>query len=224
MGKVTPFAPDDIYLDMQMLRKASAEINCHRVGKIVSFNKDDLTCEVELLEKMSLPNGGYLDFAPLLQLPLIIEGTDSAHLTWGNIVGSECLVHFNDRDIDNWFKTGEKYIPNSTRLHNLSDGFVTLRPYSNGKVFTYDDEAVVLENSSCKIRITENTIQITNGSLNFEISGNTLTVTGNVVVNGDITTTGTITGQTDVVAGTISGKSHTHGGVTTGSGDTGVPK
>lgn len=223
MSEITPLKPDKAYLDNQLIRKTSSGINCHRVGKIVKFNKADLTCDVKLLELMNKPLGSSGKFAIIPQLPLIIEGTDTSHLTWGNIVGSECLVHFNDRDIDNWFVTGEEYLPNTTRLHDFSDGFVTLRPYNKLKVFQYDEQAVVLENTDSKIRITENTIQITNKNLNFLIQGNTLTITGNVVVNGDITASGTITGQTDVIAGTISGKNHVHSGVQSGNSNTQKP-
>lgn len=221
---ILPGEIDDVILARLQEKSIQYDTNCHRVGKIVGFNKDELTCDVQLLELQAKPMGGTQSFAILKQLPLLIEGSDNAHLTWGNIVGSECLVHFNDRDIDNWFETGEAYEPNSTRMHNFSDGFVTLRPFSKVKVFQYDDEAVVLENQSSKIRITENTIQITNGSFNFLISGDTMTVTGNIVVNGDITATGTITGTTDVIAAGISGKSHTHGEVTSGNSSTGAPQ
>lgn len=224
MYTLTPNKPDDLMLTEQQMYSTASGINCHRVGKILRFHKEDLTCDVQLLELLPTVTGGNMRYAELLDLPLIIEGTDTSHLTWGNIVGSECLVHFNDRDIDNWFKTGEEYLPNTIRVHNFSDGFVTLRPYNKLKVFQYDDQAVVLENTDSKIRITENTIQITNKNLNFLIQGNTLTITGNVVVNGDITASGTITGQTDVIASGISGKSHTHGNVQNGSGNTGVPQ
>jgi len=221
---ILPGEIDDVILARLQEKSIQYDTNCHRVGKIVGFNKDELTCDVQLLELQAKPMGGTQSFAILKQLPLLIEGSDNAHLTWGNIVGSECLVHFNDRDIDNWFETGEAYEPNSTRMHNFSDGFVTLRPFSKVKVFQYDDEAVVLENQSSKIRITENTIQITNGNFDFMISGDTLTLTGNVVVNGDITASGTITGMTDVIATGISGNSHTHGGVANGQGNTGAPQ
>lgn len=224
MYAMTPTKPDDAYLDNQLKRNVSCEVKCHRVGKIVAFNKQELTCDVQLLELMSKVGGGYENYAIIPQLPLIIEGTDTSWLTWGNVVGSECLVHFNDRDIDNWFETGEEYLPNSTRLHDFSDGFVTLRPRNKLKVFPYDDEAVVLKNSNSLVRMTENTIQVTNGNLNLLIQNDTVTITGNVVVNGNITASGTITGQTDVIASTISGKTHTHGGVQTGSGNTGVPQ
>jgi len=50
-----------------------------------------------------------------------------------------------------------------------------------------------------------------------------ITLNGNVQHNGDWVTTGTITGQTDVVAAGISGKSHKHGGITRGTGTSDAP-
>jgi hypothetical protein len=38
----------------------------------------------------------------------------------------ECLVCFNDRDIDKWFNNGQVQQPNSARLHDLSDGMVII--------------------------------------------------------------------------------------------------
>lgn len=60
-------------------------------------------------------------------------------------------------------------------------------------------------------------------------SGKKIRLIGDVEVTGDITqtgnmhSTGTITGDTDVIAAGKSGKAHTHGGVQTGSGNTGGP-
>lgn len=216
MYSVTPTKSDNIFMNKLIVKKALSKLNSHRVGRITAFYKEDLTCDVRLLEQIPQSNGGTAEFSLLLKLPLIIEGTDNSHITFGNIVGSDCLVHFNDRDIDNWFKTGESYKPNTTRLHDLSDGFVTLRPFSKVKVFTYYENGLEIKNGSTVIRL--------NNDGTIDVTGSTITFNGNVIVNGDVTATGTITGQTDVVAGTISGKSHTHGGVTTGGGDTGAPK
>ena len=61
------------------------------------------------------------------------------------------------------------------------------------------------------------------GTLTANVTGNTtlttplLTINGNVQVNGQINSTG------DQIAGTISQKTHLHGGVTTGGSNTGVP-
>lgn len=226
-------------------------MKCHRVGKIIKFNAASLTVDVELLElRVGLKKVEAI--TTILDIPLLINGTKNKNLTFGDIVGAEVLIHFNDTDIDKWFETGEKYEPNTSRRHNISDCFAELSPRSLPNVFAYDNGAVVLNNNNTKIRMTENTsimtngtafvridednsvhisnsvasinlekgiINITNGSISMSASGSTLTINGNLIV------TGTITGQTDVLSGSsnISGKSHKHTGVTTGSGTSGTP-
>jgi hypothetical protein len=36
--------------------------------------------------------------------------------------GDTCLVLFCDRDLDNWFESGQITTLNSNRVHDLSDG------------------------------------------------------------------------------------------------------
>lgn len=47
--------------------------------------------------------------------------------------------------------------------------------------------------------------------------------TGNVAITGDASTTGTITGNTEVIGGGKSLKDHKHGGVTAGGAQSGRP-
>lgn len=58
---------------------------------------------------------------------------------------------------------------------------------------------------------------------NVAITATTIKIAGNVEVTGDLSATGTITGTTDVIGGGKHLKTHTHGGVTTGSGTSGPP-
>ena len=57
----------------------------------------------------------------------------------------------------------------------------------------------------------------------FKSTGIVITTTLGVTINGDVHVTGTLTADTDVVGGGKSLKTHKHGGVTTGSGQTGTP-
>lgn len=54
------------------------------------------------------------------------------------------------------------------------------------------------------------------------LDGNILSAEGDEYA-GDFHTTGTVTGDTDVIAGSISGRFHRHGGVAVGAGNTAVP-
>lgn len=65
--------------------------------------------------------------------------------------------------------------------------------------------------------------------VSMQLTAPTITLTGRVIINGDIehtgnqVSTGTITGRVDVIGGVISVNSHTHGGVMPGSSLTLVP-
>lgn len=186
------------------------DLNCHRVGKIVKFNPNDLTCDVELLELK--PTQSRLDKYALIQgLPLLVSGGIDTNLTFGDVTGAECLVHFNDRDIDSWFDTGESYMPNSKRMHDFSDGFVSLRPHNKNDIIDYEIDGTVLNKGQNKIKITSDSIIVSVvGGCVLTLKDNTATLVGDLIVNGNVTASGTITGQTDVIAGAISGKTHTH--------------
>jgi len=54
------------------------------------------------------------------------------------------------------------------------------------------------------------------------VNGN-VQVNGNVDVSGNVDSGGTVTASTNVIGGDVSLKTHTHGGVTTGGGSTGIP-
>lgn len=206
-------------------RNLSAQFNCHRVGKITAFDSTKLTCNVKLLDKFIF-NDTEQDFTEFHGMPLIIYATDTAGLTLGDVTGAECLVHFNDTDIDNWLQTGEAYAPNSLRQHNFNDGFVELRPYNHiaaGNA-NYDMDGTVLKNGNTKIRLLNNgTIEITNGSAVISMSEANINITGNVNITGDATVSKTLTATTDVIANNISVKSHIHSGGTI-DGKTGTPE
>lgn len=230
--KIARTEPDFLYTMQVFATSISYDLNCHRVGKIVNFYPETLTCDVELLELK--PNQGRLDKYALFQgLPVMIEGGIDTNLTFGDITGSECVIHFNDRDIDAWFDTGEAYQPNSQRLHSFSDGFVSLRPHNKNDVFQYEMDGTVLNNGATKIKLaddgsvtitnatstlsmSEDTVQITNGSCTWSMSGDTITVTGKVVINGDtmingkLNVSGEIKSDIDVKATEISLLTHTH--------------
>lgn len=58
------------------------------------------------------------------------------------------------------------------------------------------------------------------------IDGGTATITasGGITVNGDVQVNGKLTASDDVLAGSISLKGHTHGGVQSGGSSTGAPQ
>lgn len=134
-------------------------LNCHKIGRIVSFNSERLTCDVRLLESIKFGNK-ILNKCLLVDMPLLINGSGNSNLTFGDPTGEDCVVHFNDSDIGNWFETGEEYLPPSKRNHDLSDGFITLRPKSIPKTFVYDLENTILGTDKNRIKINDTDISM----------------------------------------------------------------
>lgn len=194
------------------------KLNCHRVGKITSFNSDTFLCKVKLFDKLTFM-GQEVDYTELPSLPLIVYGIPGKHLTFGNIVGAECVVHFNDTDMSRWLQTGEVYAPASARRHDFADGFVELSPRSLGNVFTYYANGLELKNGNTVIHLNDDgTIEITNGQAIINMSKSTISITGDVTVSGKVTAVG------EVTSGSILLTQHKHGGVSSGNSKTGVPE
>lgn len=61
------------------------------------------------------------------------------------------------------------------------------------------------------------------GEATINVTGDTNLTTPTLALDGDMTCTGTITAEEDVIGGGISLKTHKHGGVQTGEGMTGTP-
>lgn len=177
----------------------SSQINCHNVGRIIEFDKNTQTCTVELMQIKQF-NGKPYTPAPITQVPLIIYGGGSGHITFPDPVGTYCLLFFLDRNTDNFFLTGEQYTPNTTRMHDFSDciAITTFKTMAN-PLSGYDDLAISILNDIVISDIQYKTYLKTYGnSIQAKISAtdqyNVTTETDIVANSSSVTTTsGTIT-------------------------------
>lgn len=126
--------------------------------------------------------------------------------------------------------------PGSKRVYSLSDALYVasvLNPTPTDYVqFNSEGIRVVSPN---RVRVESPTIELIASEV-VNIQAPTINLKGDVAqtdgdvtmsqkldVTGNIHSAATITGDTDVIAGTISGKNHTHSGVTPGGGNSGPP-
>lgn len=153
-------------------RKLMIDFNCHAIGSIVSFNSEQQTAKVAINYCKTafqitpgtnvpsvLPDIKY----PQLNVPVVILSGGTASLTFPIAAGDQCLVLFNDRDTDNWFKGQTSGPVNSTRLHALADGIaiVGLRQFTK-PISTYSSTHAVLQNGSTQVGVGPSTINIAN--------------------------------------------------------------
>lgn len=107
-------------------------INCHAIGQIVEFNKNRQLARVKIMYKKRYYRRDQGDeYKPVLEpypvfinCPVIVLNGGNMSLRLPIKQGDDCLVLFNDRDIDNWLESGQESELNSSRLHDFSDAII----------------------------------------------------------------------------------------------------
>ena len=121
--------------------------------------------------------------------------------------GDECVVVFASRCIDGWWKEGGVQDQLEPRMHNLTDGFAIVGLRSLPRNFVVDTNSAQIRSDDGSTVIGLNpTTQVVTISAPGGINLNGVTIDS----SGNLHSPATITGATDVIADTKSGKTHTH--------------
>ena len=148
-------------------REIKLEINCISLGTIKTFYPSTQTVDVIINYKklykavthvenfQGQSQDKIVEYPMLFNCPVVIMKGGSGHLTFPITAGDTCLVLFGDRDIDTWFETGDTtQIPNSDRVHDLSDGIALVGIFSKANnLSSYKTDGVQLVYGSCVIEL-----------------------------------------------------------------------
>lgn len=223
----------------------SSQIRVAMPGIIQSFDPDAMTCTVQVALRGDAGDES-VELPPLVDVPVIFPRGGGCTLTFPVKAGDECLLIFADRCIDFWWQAGGVQETVSPRQHDLSDAFAIVGPQSQAhKISGISTSAAQLrtDDGSAFVEVAAGhdvTVK-TPGKLTADAQGGTVITSPTIVLNGAVTINGTlsqgmgeggggatmlgpITVTNDVTAGGVSVKTHRHGGVQTGSADTGIPK
>lgn len=124
-------------------------------------------------------------------------------------VGEQCLLLCPEGDIEAGLVIVGLYSDACPPPSNSAD--ISLAAYPDGAQISYDHAAHKLS-----------AVLPSGGTAEIMADGG-ITVIGDVTITGNVSVTGKITASADVIAAGISLKSHKHGGVSTGSAQTGAP-
>lgn len=168
---------DPTLKDLLDLQKKDLLLNlmCHHIGTIQSFDSDNQTATATINYKKTLfrrdpKTGQYVpvlvDYPILAGCPVVVlggAGSAGAALTFPIQPGDECLVLFNDRDIDNWFQGGPGQAVASSRLHSFSDGIILVGIRSLPNVLeNYNATHATLRNGSAQVGVSTTKVKIAN--------------------------------------------------------------
>jgi hypothetical protein len=145
-------------------------INCVALATIENVNFSDQTVQAKInYQRTYYQQNGAGNFVPmnydypiLSDVPFFIIGGGKGNLTFPIAKGDECILLFNDRDLDNWFNGATTGPVATGRLHSLSDALALV---GVARSVTVDAANVVLSNGTTVLGLQASVINMTNGSI-----------------------------------------------------------
>jgi hypothetical protein len=202
-------------------KKIAANLRVAMPAIIKKYDFKTQAADVQIDIKELYFDGSYSDYPMISGVPVIFPRSGGASITMPVKVGDGCLIVFLDRDARSWLLGSSGGVPQSRRVHHLSDAvaIIGLNPFSKVSA-AENNEDVLLQFSDSKIRLkpggiidihnakeinikTENVIincqkaDITAKEANITASETintktpTFTQTGNMKIDGNIEITGT---------------------------------
>lgn len=158
-------------------KQLKLEFNCHHIGTIQAFDPVTQTAQATInysktfLQIDSVGNDTVTtsNYPMLIDCPCVVLGGGGGYLSFPISSGDECLILFNDRDIDNWYSGSSQSAPATGRLHAFPDAviLVGLRSLAN-VIVGYENGAVTLQYSGHTVQIYPDKVLL-NVSTNPEV-------------------------------------------------------
>lgn len=145
-------------------------LNCHALATVQSVDFDDKTISATINYQKTYfekdeDTGAYVpvlvDYPNLIDVPFIILGGGQSGISFPIAKGDECLILFNDRDIDNWFAGATNGPVASPRLHSLADGIALVGFNFSAMI---DPTRVTMYNGSAGVAVSASLIKIFNAT------------------------------------------------------------
>jgi hypothetical protein len=142
-------------------------LNSTHIATVQSFNSAQQTATATINYKQTYfqpaANGQYspvlVDYPVLVDCPVVSIGGAAGVVTGGDPTGEECLVLFNDRDINNWFAGLATGAVATSRLHSFSDGLILVGVRSLARVLeNFDSVRVALRSRAGETVVAVNPV------------------------------------------------------------------
>lgn len=154
-------------------KEINLDLNCHHIGTVQSFDPDNQIANVTINYKKTFLKfndaSGYdstnVDYPLIVGAPVLCLGGGAGAVTFPIAKGDECLVIFNDRDLDNWFTANATSPTNTLRLHSFADAIILVGIRSQQNVLAdYDPAATTLFLGANTVKIFSNKVLVTLGT------------------------------------------------------------
>jgi hypothetical protein len=214
-------------------------------GIITSYDSTKCSATIRPLITIRAVDGSYINFPEIQDVPVITPATAYSGIKLPVKVGDKVMIHVADRDIQTLlFRTATSGLtdpgsanPATSRRFNLTDAVAYTGLQSLDDMIPSDDDVWIFNNfgqsgysyarfksdgaidlvtENASITISQDGTVAVNASAAVDITAPITTINGDLQINGNTATTGTIdadltiTSTIDCVSGVISGKGHKH--------------
>ena len=132
---------DPELLDSQQSLKLDIfrNMNCVKIGQVTSFDPSKKTIQAAILGKRVLNDGTLADYPALVDCPVFTLQGGGGAVQLPIAAGDNCILLFNDRNIDAWYQNGSSAAPYDARCHDISDAIALVGVNSQASDLRYYD-------------------------------------------------------------------------------------
>ena len=155
-------------------REVFLEFNCHHIATVESFNSAAQTVVATInytktvFELNPLTNAyqaTQVNYPTVIDCPVLFLGGGPACLTFPKAQGDQCLLLFNDRDMDNWFSGSATGPVASGRLHSFSDAIAVVGLYpKDSPIASFDTSRASLRHGQTMVGVGASLVKIANAT------------------------------------------------------------
>jgi hypothetical protein len=161
--------------------KSALDFNCMRIGIVQEFYKEDLTVSVLITNKREdrLNNNGTQQSRNFALIRAKVCYCNP-FITCPISAGDECILLFNDREIESWFINGEVNPIAYSRMHDLTDAVAIFGIRSLPKMIEIYDNCLHLIHPT---KVLADNFHASNGANGTFVSkdNKTITVTDGII-------------------------------------------
>ena len=196
----------------EVLRKVLLSTDDMLPAEVLAYDRTTNEARVRPLIRLLDTEGQTFARAEVPSVPVFTLGGGGFFVGFHLPPGSRGWLKASDRDLSLFRQSFESAAPGSRRLHSFEDALFIPDPMTGYTIAAEDEQAMVVQSldGSTRVALQDGRVKVTVGGTEYVVEPTGVTVNGDLQVNGDIDSTGTVTGDADVASGAVSLRNHTH--------------
>ena len=163
-------------------------------GEIISFDTKEGLATVKPIGKFSTADGKVFEYPIITEVPVVFPFCEKSRIGMAFPVdaGDSCLIIVSENELDEWRNGSEA---EGFLRFDLTNAVAIPGLLSKGNDIVakaVKDRAVIIAAPNTEVKVSENGVDVTKGSVTFGISESGIAIGGDLKVEGNISYTGDI--------------------------------